>query len=64
MSKRARMSRSMSKILAAALLSGGLTAAVLVMAPQLRAQTPAAPAAPPPRPPSPRRRRRRPHPPA
>ncbi len=34
--------RGISKILAAALLTGGLTAAVLVMAPQLRAQTPTA----------------------
>ncbi len=37
-----------SRILAAALLTGGLCATVLVMAPQLRAQTPPAPAAPPP----------------
>lgn len=37
--------RGISKILAAALLTGGLSAAVLVMAPQLRAQTPVAPPA-------------------
>ena len=49
MSNRGRM----SKILAAALLTGGLTAAVLVMAPQMRAQTPPAPRAPRRRPPPP-----------
>jgi len=52
MSNRGRMSKiRLSKVLAAALLTGGLTAAVLAMAPQLRAQTPPAPpppAAPPP----------------
>jgi hypothetical protein len=46
MSNQGRMSKSMSKILAAALLTGGLSATILVMAPQLRAQTPTVPAAP------------------